>query len=176
MNAVFEAIGKFLSSWKPWVVVSPWERGVRIRFGRTATQLDPGIHLRIPVLDRVVLVNTRLRTTTTAASTLPTSAANRVRVVSAVVGYVISEPLKALLVYNNPQQSVCAFVQAEVARGLSCDDCLAAVRCRVENTGLSVEFLSYIENVEVRAYRLLQTTWSVDASDQGHGNESVVRY
>lgn len=37
-----------LNSWKFWIVIAPWEVGVRIRLGRKAVALGPGLHLRIP--------------------------------------------------------------------------------------------------------------------------------
>lgn len=45
-----------------WVVVAPWERGIRIRLGKVAAELAPGIHFRIPFLDRVHVQSVRLRT------------------------------------------------------------------------------------------------------------------
>ena len=46
---------------KWWVVIASWEQGVRIRLGRNPTRLDPGIHLRIPFIDRIYVQSTRTR-------------------------------------------------------------------------------------------------------------------
>jgi hypothetical protein len=176
VNAVLEAIGKFLSSWKPWVVVAPWERGVRVRLGKTAVQLEPGFHLRIPVLDRVLLVNTRLRVTTSAQVTIAGSSATKVRVRMANIGFSIVNPLAAIERYNSPQHAICALVQAEMSAGLDADRVRAAVESKVAGSGIVIEFLRYQDDVEIRAYRLLQGTWCTESSDQQHGNEAVVRY
>lgn len=47
---------------KWWVVVAPWEQGLRVRLGKTAARLDPGIHLKVPFLDRIYCQSVRLRT------------------------------------------------------------------------------------------------------------------
>lgn len=46
---------------KWWVVIASWEQGLRVRLGKTTTRLDPGIHFRIPFLDRTYVQSTRLR-------------------------------------------------------------------------------------------------------------------
>jgi len=176
VNAVLEAIGKFLSSWKPWVVVAPWERGVRVRLGKVAVQLDPGFHLRIPVLDRVLLVNTRLRVTTTAQVTIAGSSPAKVRVRMANIGFLIVSPLDAIAHYNNPQSAVTAYAQAEMSAGLAADEVMVAIKAKLSGSGIEIEFLRYQDDVEIRAYRLLQGTWCTESSDQMHGNEPVVRY
>jgi len=44
-----------------WLVVAAWEQGVRVRLGKSTKLLNPGIHLRIPFLDRVFVQSTRMR-------------------------------------------------------------------------------------------------------------------
>ena len=53
------------SLWRPfqwWVVVAQWELGLRIRLGKKTKALNPGIHFRIPFLDRIYIQSARLRT------------------------------------------------------------------------------------------------------------------
>lgn len=52
----------FAKPFQWWVVVAPWERGLRIRLGKVVVHLTPGIHFRIPFLDRVHVQSVRLRT------------------------------------------------------------------------------------------------------------------
>ena len=59
LTTIFSAVGK---PFRWWVVVAPWERGLRVRMGKSARLLEPGIHFRIPFLDRVYVQSTRLRT------------------------------------------------------------------------------------------------------------------
>ena len=46
---------------KWWVVVASWEQGIRVRLGKVTKRLDPGIHFRLPFLDRIYVQSTRLR-------------------------------------------------------------------------------------------------------------------
>lgn len=59
LTTLFRAFAK---PFQWWVVVGPWERGLRIRLGKVAAVLAPGIHFRIPFLDRIHVQSVRLRT------------------------------------------------------------------------------------------------------------------
>lgn len=56
-----------------WVVVAAWEQGVLVRFGKRTRLLAPGIHFRIPFLDRVATVCVRARVVETNCKTATTS-------------------------------------------------------------------------------------------------------
>jgi regulator of protease activity HflC (stomatin/prohibitin superfamily) len=58
LSTVLQAMSRPL---KWWVVVASWEQGVRVRFGRNPKRLDPGIHFRIPFVDRIYVQSTRTR-------------------------------------------------------------------------------------------------------------------
>lgn len=61
-----------LESAKFWFMVNPWERAVRVRAGRWSKQIEPGAYFRIPFVDTVTLINTRLRITSTPSITITT--------------------------------------------------------------------------------------------------------
>ncbi len=44
-----------------WVTVAAWEQGVLVRLGKHTHHLAPGVHWRIPFLDRVVIAGVRER-------------------------------------------------------------------------------------------------------------------
>jgi hypothetical protein len=56
-----------------FVIVTPWERGVRVRMGRHMKEMMPGIHLRIPFIDRFYRQSIRRRSVLIPAMTLTTS-------------------------------------------------------------------------------------------------------
>ena len=62
----------FFKSFQCWVTIAPWEMGLRVRLGKTATVLRPGPHLRIPFLDRIFIQPVRLRTIEPPTITLTT--------------------------------------------------------------------------------------------------------
>lgn len=101
MNQLIEWLSRGFSSWKFWVVVAPWEVGIRVRLGRISRSLRPGPHLRIPFLDDITLVNTRLRIGTAPSVTLAGKVDGKVRVVTPVVGYRIHDPNAAIQRYSH---------------------------------------------------------------------------
>jgi len=99
-------LGRFFGSWKPWIIVSPWNIAVAVRLGKSARALHPGPHFRIPGIDQITLVNTRLRVATTPPSTMKDERPGYSRVRRAIVGYLIHDPLAAIAAYNNPEAAV----------------------------------------------------------------------
>ena len=72
MNFLSQIFG-FFKSFQCWVTIAPWEMGLRIRLGKTATVLQPGPHWRIPFLDRIFVQPVRLRTISDGGQTISTS-------------------------------------------------------------------------------------------------------
>lgn len=62
MEWIATLLKSFARPFQWWVTIGPWERGLRIRLGKVAADLAPGIHFRIPFLDRVYVQSIRLRT------------------------------------------------------------------------------------------------------------------
>lgn len=68
-STIFSSMGR---PFRWWVVVAPWEQGVRIRFGKNPKRLDAGIHFRLPFLDRVYVQSTRARICSTVNNSIST--------------------------------------------------------------------------------------------------------
>lgn len=162
MNQLLEWLSKLFGSWKFWVVVPPWDVGVRVRLGRRAVALAPGPHWRVPFIDDVLLVNTRLRVATTPPVTIA-GADGKGRIVTAAVGYRVSDPLLAMLRFENPSVAVQAYAQAEVAKIVDADACEKALGTEFETSGVRIEFVRYVEDVEVQTLRLLQNSWQLSS-------------
>jgi len=139
-------------------VIPPWDVGVRIRLGKVAARLEPGPHLRIPILDDVVLVNTRTRLIT-APSISVTGENGKIRVTTAAISYRIADPVRAMLSYQNSEHAVMLLVQSRICRILLPASVLEEVRAELAPKGIDVQFIEYTENVEVRTYRLLNDGW-----------------
>ena len=166
MNELLHWLSQLFSSWKCWIVIAPWEIGVRVRLGRNATALVPGPHWRIPFIDEITLVNTRMRISSTPAITIPGSD-GKARVVTANIGYLVADPLLALMRFTDPLSAVLSIAQAEVATGKPAVECEARLQGRFRDTGVAIEFLRFVEDVEIPALRLLQYGGGV--SDGIHG-------
>lgn len=155
MNQFFEWIAKAVSSWKFWIVVPPWDVGVRVRLGRNAVSLLPGPHFRIPFLDHIVLVNTRLRIVSISPVTL-SFGEERARCIRAVIGYRISEPLVAIMKFEWPEQAVHGLAQAAVATEQNAENVKSLLEEQFLPDGVTIEYVQFTEDVDVPALRLLQ--------------------
>lgn len=71
-NGLNEVISQILNLLQWWIVIAPWEAAIRVRRGRNITTLKPGMHFRIPTLDRFFIQRTRKRYMTTPTQTVTT--------------------------------------------------------------------------------------------------------
>jgi hypothetical protein len=161
-------LSRLFSSWKFWIVVSPWDVGVRVRMGKVAATLRPGPHLRIPGLDEIVMVNTRLRMCSTPTVTIAGSNANKTRVVTANVAFTVADPVRAMLAYTDSASALAALAQAAIATGKTQEEALAALREEFGAHGVDVSAVYYTENVEVRTLRLMQGGGGVYMGGSGY--------
>ena len=166
-------LSRFMSGWKLWIVVPPWEIAVRVRLGRTAVSLLPGPHLRLPLLDQVIAVNTRLRITTSPPATVRSTIRGFVVVRRAVAGYVVGDPLAAIQHYNSPMAAVDSLLQIVSKGDLGGVKALTKMRSELEPWGIHVEFVEFVDEAEVRAIRLFQNEWGV--SSDGRGDHAMQR-
>lgn len=161
-------LSRILNSWKFWIVIAPWEIGVLIRLGKRAMSLVPGLHWRIPFIDIITLVNTRLRIDATPPITIQGNDSGKTKYMSAVIGYQVFDPLKAMLQFGLPQAIIVSKAQSELA---STGGSISATREALQsyfnsNTGISISFVELVENVEVKTYRIIEgSSWIRDGHE-----------
>lgn len=103
--------------WRPfqwWVVVAPWESGLRVRLGKRADVLAPGPHFRIPFLDRVYVHSVRLRIISEDGQTM-TTADGRVVTLNIAVQYAIADIQRLYNSVANPETTLLQLAQGAVA-------------------------------------------------------------
>lgn len=161
MNQLLTWLSQVFQSWKFWIVIAPWDLGVRIRLGKTAHAMKPGLHLRLPFIDDIVLVNTRMRVTTIPGVVRPGNGNGKLRTVAAAVGYRIVDPLKSLGAYSYPDGIVAAFGQAALAEGLDQERAAPRLRDEFVPNGIEIAYLVFTEDVEVRTLKLLNGSGGV---------------
>ncbi len=61
MNWLTQVLSAFGKPFQWWVIVAPWEQGLRVRGGKKKLLLRPGVHFRIPYWDRIYVQNVRRR-------------------------------------------------------------------------------------------------------------------
>ncbi len=167
MNEFLAWLSRILDSWKFWIVIAPWEVGVRVRLGKNAVALRSGLHFRIPFVDAITLVNTRLRID----QSPPVAIAARgsfTRYISATVGYRISDPLKAMLKFGLPAAVVISKAQGEIALHHDEGRTLESLSAYFgPDCGIVMEFVKFVEDVEVKTYRLINgSSWGMSGHEQ----------
>ena len=164
MEKILEWLSNIFNSWKFWVVISPWDIGVRVRLGKTATPLLPGLHLRIPFVDDIILINTRLRVSTTPPTTIK-GVDNTAHVISATVGFRIVDPLLTMLSFSNPTIAVLAHTQAEIASGANSVTCVSNLNHIFKFMGIEIDFVRFVEDARIPALRIIQNGYGFGVSD-----------
>lgn len=139
-------------------MIPPWDAAVRVRLGKTAVLLKPGLNLRVPTIDEITLVNTRLRICSVPAMTLPGSAPTKTRTIDVSIGFRVTDPLRCMMAYTMPEPALCAFVQSKIARSAAFEqsECERELQLEFARNGIDVEFVYATSNVEVRTFRLIQ--------------------
>lgn len=157
-----------------WVIVVPWEAGVRVRFGRWVRVLGPGPHLRLPFVDRVFVQSTRLRYTDLPVQTITTLDGSTVTV-SGTVGFLVSDIRILYETLHHASDTIMNLAMAAVAesvRSRRLDQCKPAEiesevtgKIDLSKFGLGDARFSLIDFAVVRAIRLINgQKWS-------HGDE-----
>lgn len=169
MTELFNWLLGLLKQFKIFVVVMPWETVVRCRMGNRVAVWGPGWHVRIPFVDTLHVINTRLRIGIAPTQTLTTLDRQPLSVAFSV-GFRIVDARAALMRFAEPEQSVSALAQSVVAdvvstrnlADLRCSDVEQAVTEKLRSVcegSMEVEFVRVLDFVSAPTLRLLQEQW-----------------
>lgn len=172
MNYVKETIEYLCKLFQWWVMIEPWERGIRTRFGKKVKLLEPGTHFRLPFFDSFYLQTIRLRVVSMAPQTISTMDGKTVTV-SCSVGYSISNIMTLYNTLYQPEVTICNMVQAQIAEYIFTHDLLDCAPKAIEDHinqvlkddyGIKYEYVKILGYAVVRTYRLIQDNhWTADA-------------
>lgn len=179
LTTIFHAMSQPL---KWWVVVAPWEQGIRVRLGKEAITLNPGIHFRIPFLDRIYVQSIRLRIVTSGNLTVSTSD-GKVVTTRLTVKFAIKD---VKLLYNtvaNPETTLINHVSSlaaeYISRTTSTDLSHKSLNEYVDGKldlgswGLSEVLVNIIDFAFTRTYRLMGNEYErcsgLDLENKDHG-------
>lgn len=168
MNAFLERLANWFASWKPWVVVPPWSQGVRVRLGKDARKLLPGLHFRIPGVDQIILVNTRLRTVVTWEVTKEEVSKPGWTVTrQALIGFRIVDPLKAMLSFEQPGSAVMMLGTSVLAEFDNEEDFVRQLKLLIDDKGIEFDFCRTTLNMKAKSLRLLQNAYTHNSGSDG---------
>jgi regulator of protease activity HflC (stomatin/prohibitin superfamily) len=155
-----------------WVVIYPYERGIRLRLGKLHRMLNTGFHWCLPLkIDRVITIDVVLRTLRLGAQSLVTGDGKPV-VMNTVVTCYIKDPVKALLEVNSVEHVVddsctglvAAFVAQSsldyIVKCCSEQDAGLLERCQAQAAryGIEIVRVQFTDVTPSRTLRLLNST------------------
>lgn len=164
-----EYIGKLLEFIQKlfvwWVIVSPWERGLRVRRGKRVRVLEEGMHLRIPFFDQIFIQAIRLRVVSMPPQTVSTRDGKTLTVVAAI-GYSITDIEKVYQTLSHPESTLCNLVMGHIAEYVGAhgfEECTpaliereATLQLEKSQFGIRFEYLRITGYAVVKTYRLIQ--------------------
>jgi regulator of protease activity HflC (stomatin/prohibitin superfamily) len=166
MGSIKELIDYLLNVVKFWIIVNPWERAIRVRFGKNQKLLKGGVHFRIPFLDNFYIQCIRLRVVALSMQTL-TSKDIKTVTLNGVAGYEITniETLYNTMLY--PESTISNIIQGELAAYIYSHDIVNILPEEIEKSvmtklgdlnkyGIKVSYFKLTNFAIVRTYRLIQ--------------------
>lgn len=149
---------------KWWIIIVPWEQGIRVRLGKRTKLLNSGIYLCIPFIDKVYKQCTRRRLVMLRAQTITTKDGN-VLTINGSLGYIISDVMKLYKSLYAPDDSLNSIISSKISEYVfnnNLTDCNPAkIRNYVLNNinitefGLSNPEIYILNYVRTKTYRLI---------------------
>jgi regulator of protease activity HflC (stomatin/prohibitin superfamily) len=175
MNYLKDTLEYIINLFQFWVIIDPWEIGLRVRMGKTTKVLGKGVFFKIPYFDSVYVQSTRLRVSQMPVQTV-TTMDNKTLVIDSVIAFSIVD---AELFYNtlNTVDATIAglacscinnYVTEHYFSDINTEDLEGWVNSNisVSEYGIKFEYLKLTSFANVRTYRLIQdTSWIPDAID-----------
>lgn len=165
MNSAKEFFQWLLDSVKIWVIVQPWEAGIRTRAGKRTKYLEAGCHFKIPYFDNVYVQEKRMRVADVPMQTCTTKDLQTITIKSAL-GYSIRDIKQLYDTLYHPETSLINIATGEIAELIFRSDCKEihpgdieeAVLNKLREFDYGIEFNNFkITNFAVvKTFRLLQ--------------------
>lgn len=165
MNQVKQFFDYILNSIKIWIIVQPWEAGLRVRIGKYIKKLDKGIYFRIPYFDSVYIQETRLRICSMPVQTISTKDEKTITI-NGAVGYIISDIEKLYKTLYHPEITITNICMSDIAKyinnknaeDINSNDLSKKIFSGLKQLdyGLEFQYFKVTSFAVVRTYRLIQ--------------------
>lgn len=166
MQAFVDLLRSFFQSLQMWVIINPWERGLRTRLGKHIKVLQPGIHIMLPIIDETLTL-----TITPQIINLPNQSVNTsdsvAVAISGAVEYGIIDVRRAMLNvqdFDESLQNLAMGITAHFVAEREYHECelidleeqiCAGIREACESWGLDVRRVYLTDFVEHKVYRVM---------------------
>ena len=160
-----ELFNQVSNLFKWWVIVLPWERGIRVRMGKKTKELTAGIYFRIPYLDSVYVQPVRLTFVNFSPQTLTMKSGETITL-ALIVGYKIKNISQLYNSVSAVEGAVSGTVMGNVAKFVTehtdaeCSPQGIADNAKDQlqnlNWGIEVVDVTVVSYAKTKTYRLIQ--------------------
>ena len=160
MSIVQQVIDYLTKIFQWWVIVEPWEAGLRVRFGKKVRVLQAGTFFRIPFFDACYVQEIRMRMMSMNPQTVTTRDGKTITIVASI-GYSISDVLKLFNTISHPDTTIGNIVLACIAQHVATheiSECSPVDIERVVQAKLGeLEYGIRFEQVRITSYAIVST-------------------
>lgn len=160
---------------KIWVIVQPWQQGLRVRNGKHIKELAGGIYFRIPYFDNIYIQKAKLRVVSLPIQTL-TSKDLKTITLSSSLGYSVKSIRQLYKTLYHPETTIANMAMSEMSNFIFSNDMsdiqpdkiekAVLDRLNSENYGLKLDYFKITSFAVVRTYRLIQDqSWLYEGLD-----------
>lgn len=175
MNYFKEVLDYLTKIFQWWVIISPWEKAIRVRFGKHTKILDGGTHFRIPFFDIVYVQCFRMRVVQMPVQTISTKDGHTLSVVICG-GYSIKNIEKLYNRMAMPEGTISNMIMGEASQYIyshnltECNPELLEAkileRLNLDDFGIKYEYVKVLGYAVVKTFRLIQDqSWMPNALD-----------
>jgi hypothetical protein len=165
MNQVQQFFEYIFNAVKVFVIIQPWQTGLRVRNGRKIKKLNKGIYFRIPYFDSVFIQETRLRVGEVPIQTL-TSKDLQTLTISSSFGYSVEDIETLYNTLYHPEETLQNIAMSEVANFVFTNNIKDITPDNIEKSvldkfkemgyGLNFEYFKIANFAVVKTFRLIQ--------------------
>ena len=165
MNQVKDFFEYIFNAVKIWVIIQPWQTGIRVRLGNSVKRLSGGIYFRFPYFDSVFIQENRLRSTEMPMQTL-TSKDIKTVTLNGSFGYSIIDIQTLYTTLFHPEKTLQNIAMNEMAtfiwnsdlKDVVPEDIEKAVLLKLKegNYGIKFEYFKITNFAVVKTFILIQ--------------------
>jgi hypothetical protein len=170
MNNISNFINQIVSFFKFWIIIQPWESGLRVRAGKNVKTLNGGMHFIIPYLDSVYVQSIRKRITSFPIQTLTTKDDKNITL-SGAIGYSVSDIKQLYNTLHQPESTLVNMVMSEIAECVYTNSLVDITpqiieqkvlnKLEKEHFGITFEYFKITNFAVVRTYRIMDGSSNV---------------
>lgn len=175
MTWLTKVIQSFARPLKWWIVIASWEQGLRVRLGKKCCVLYPGIHIRIPFLDRIYVKSVRVQCIYTHGHTLTCSSGESFTI-AIMINYSInnierlynSAATPELYLLSQALSGISEYIAGNTAKDVSLRGVAKAADTKLQDLNLGIKSVSVtvVTFAVLRTYRLLTgDSWISDGGN-----------